>query len=216
MRELRQIIGQSQGEFAAMIGASKDAVASWETGRNRLSPPYARRIAAATGVEEAALRRGRGPLTSYEPFVGRRPYTAEAFARHRESRWGRSEEGGARRHLAHCTDALGLLFRAAARPGGGKAGSRLPAVLNAFIQWCEGTRAEFKLGRPIDEELAQRKRTDRFNRTYQQWRAMQEADPIMCRKLGFKDNPRKKDGEYLRLKLETIPIWAPGRSMRGA
>jgi transcriptional regulator with XRE-family HTH domain len=53
LRELRQIIGRTQGEFAAMIGASKDAVASWEIGRNQLSPPFARRIALAMGVEEA-------------------------------------------------------------------------------------------------------------------------------------------------------------------
>ncbi len=215
MRDLRKIIGQSQGEFAAMIGASKDSVASWETGRNQLSPPFARRIAAATGVEEGALRRGRGPLTTYEPFAGRRPFTAESFERHRQSRWGRSEEAGVRRHLAHCTDALGLLFRAAARSGRGRP-SRLPGVLNAFVQWCEGTRAAFKLARPIDEELAQRKRTDRFNRTYRQWREMQRTDPVMCRKLGFKDNPRKKESEYLRLNLETVPAWAPGRSMRAA
>jgi transcriptional regulator with XRE-family HTH domain len=215
MRELREIIGQSQGEFAAMIGASKDAVASWETGRNRLSLPFARRIAAATGVEEGALRRGQGPLTTYEPFAGRRPYTAEAFEQYRQNRWGRSEEGGVRRQLAHCADALGLLFRAAARPGRGKP-SRLPAVLNSFVQWCEGTRAAFKLARPIDEELAQRKRIDRFNRTYRQWREMQRTDPAMCRKLGFKDKPRKKESEYLRLKLETIPDWAPGLSMRAS
>ena len=45
-----------------MIGASRDAVASWETGRNKLSPPFARRIAMATGVEEGPLLRGRGGL----------------------------------------------------------------------------------------------------------------------------------------------------------
>jgi DNA-binding transcriptional regulator YiaG len=55
MKALRKLIGRTQGEFAAMIGASKDAVANWETGRNRLSRPFARRIAFATGVEEGAL-----------------------------------------------------------------------------------------------------------------------------------------------------------------
>ena len=60
IRELRNIIGRTQGEFAAMIGASKDAVASWETGRNRLSEPFAPRMAFATGVDAKALLRGRG------------------------------------------------------------------------------------------------------------------------------------------------------------
>ena len=30
LRELRRMLGQTQGEFAAMIGASKDTVVSWE------------------------------------------------------------------------------------------------------------------------------------------------------------------------------------------
>jgi transcriptional regulator with XRE-family HTH domain len=88
IREVRKIIGRTQGEFAAMIGASKDAVASWEPSRNKLSPQFARRIALATGVEEAGLLRGRGPLTSYIPFAGHPPFTAETFERHRGGYWG--------------------------------------------------------------------------------------------------------------------------------
>jgi hypothetical protein len=38
-----------------MIGASKDAVASRETGRNRLSEPFARRMALATGGQPGGL-----------------------------------------------------------------------------------------------------------------------------------------------------------------
>ena len=45
-------------------------VASWETGRNRLSEPFARRMALATGVDAKGLLRGRGPLTCYVPFSG--------------------------------------------------------------------------------------------------------------------------------------------------
>ena len=75
MKELRKIIGRTQGEFAAMIGASKDAVASWETGRNKLSRQFARRIAFATGVEEGALVRGSGPLRCYVPLAGRQAFT---------------------------------------------------------------------------------------------------------------------------------------------
>ena len=51
IRELRRILGQTQDAFAATIGASKDTVASWETGRNRVSEWMARRIALATGVD---------------------------------------------------------------------------------------------------------------------------------------------------------------------
>ena len=50
LRELRKIIGLSQAEFAVLIGASKDAVASWKIGHSRVSPPFARRMALATAV----------------------------------------------------------------------------------------------------------------------------------------------------------------------
>ncbi len=62
IRALREILDQTQGEFAATIGASKDAVASWETGRNDLSAGLARRISLATGVDERSLLRANLPL----------------------------------------------------------------------------------------------------------------------------------------------------------
>jgi DNA-binding transcriptional regulator YiaG len=43
-RALREVLGQTQAAFSATIGASKDTVASWETGRNELSATLARRI----------------------------------------------------------------------------------------------------------------------------------------------------------------------------
>ena len=45
MQVLREVVGQTQAEFSATIGASKDTVASWETGRNELSAALARRTA---------------------------------------------------------------------------------------------------------------------------------------------------------------------------
>ena len=215
MRDLRKIIGRTQGEFAAMIGASKDAVASWEIGRNKLSAQFARRIAFATGVDEAALLRGRGPLTSYVPMEGRAPFTAARFERHRNSYWGRTDEAAARQHLRNCADALGLLFSAAARPGGRKIQHRLPGVLDSFIQWCEWTRKDFQLDEQIEELLRKRQNKLVLNHTYGQWRAMQKEDPQMCRMMRFKDNPRKPDIENLSLEIDTIPIWRPGHPMRG-
>jgi hypothetical protein len=44
---------------------------------------------------------------------------------------------------------------------------------------------------------------------------MQKEDPEACRLMGFKDDPRKRDSENLRLEAETVPVWMPGRSMRG-
>jgi transcriptional regulator with XRE-family HTH domain len=157
IRELRNIIGQTQGELATMIGASKDAVASWEIGRNKLSPQFARRITFATGAAEDELLRGHGPLSTYIPFLGHPPFTAETFERHRGSYWGRSDEAAARQHFKHCADALELLFVAAAKSGGDTIRYRLPAVIDSFIQWCERTREDFQLDPQIQEQLEQRK-----------------------------------------------------------
>jgi transcriptional regulator with XRE-family HTH domain len=214
LRELRKIIGRTQGEFAVMIGASKDAVASWELGRNKLSPQFARRIEFATGVKEESLLRGRGRLVTYIPFQGHHPFTAETFTRYRESYWGRSDEAAAQQHLKHCEDALSLLFMAAAKPGGGKLRYRLPAVVDSFIQWCEQTREDFKLDPQIQEQLAARKNKLTISQTYGAWRAKQKEDPQVCRMMKFVDNPQKSDKESLTLEIDTVPLWRPGHSMR--
>jgi transcriptional regulator with XRE-family HTH domain len=214
MKELRKIIGRTQGEFAAMIGASKDAVASWETGRNKLSRQFVRRIAFAIGVEEGALLRGGGPLRCYVPFVGRQAFTAASFEQYRKSYWGRSEQAAAKQHLRNCVDALGLLFMAAAQPHG-RTRYRLPGVVDSFLQWCERTREEFHLEPEIQKLLEQRKTKLVIHHTYGEWRQRQKDDPTACLIMGFKDDPTKSDKDNLQLEAETIPVWLPGHSMRG-
>jgi len=209
------MIGQTQTEFAALIGVSKDAVASWDIERNAVSGTMARRIALVTGVDAEDLRRGRQPLHTGFRLGGRAPFSAETFQEHRSSYWGRWDEAAGRQHLKHCVDALGLLFLAAAKPGKGKTLCRLPGVLDSFLQWCEQTRADFQLKPQIEEQLAERKFTLALNHSYGQWRKLQKDDPAMCRMMGFKDDPRKGDEEYLRLEMETIPHWRPGHPMRG-
>jgi transcriptional regulator with XRE-family HTH domain len=49
MYQLRMEMGLNQGKFAAVIGLSKDAVASWETGRNKISASSALRMSARLG-----------------------------------------------------------------------------------------------------------------------------------------------------------------------
>lgn len=215
IRELRKTLGQTQGEFAVMVGASKDTVTSWELGRNKLSTTMARRIAFATGAKEAELLRGHGPLTTYIPFVGHPPLTALTVTEYRKTYWGRTTEAASRHHFGHCVDALRLLFVAAGRPGRGNADYRLPGVLNSFIDWCEQTREGFHLDPQIQEQLEQRKRKFTMNRPYREWRAMQTEDSEVCRAMGFQDDPTKPDDEYLELSMDTIPLWRPGLAMRG-
>ncbi|MGZ5519222.1 MAG: helix-turn-helix transcriptional regulator [Limisphaerales bacterium] len=213
IRELRNIIGRTQAEFAVMIGASKDTVVSWETGRNKLSIAFARRICLATGADGRALWLGVSVPMFDDPVTGPKVYTKEDFENYRKTEWGRSDEDGVRHHLKHCVDALEVLFRAAAKPDKGKIRYRLPGVIDSFIQWCEQTSEDFKLGPQIAEELKKRKFKCGFTQTYRAWRAMAKGDPVALKAVGFKDDKRKADTDNLRLELEVVPEWAPGRSM---
>lgn len=214
MRQLRKIIHLTQGEFAALVGASKDAVASWEVGRNPLSPPFARRISMATGVDEEDLLRGRLPLRTSVFSPGRQPVTAETFAQHRQSYWGATDGVAARRHLKNGADALGLLLSAAAGTPDGKS-SCLPAVVDSFVQWCQQTRQDFQLEPAINRLLDERKSAVTVSQSYEAWRRQQREDPAACRMMGFKDNPKKGDHENLSLTAETVPAWRPGYPMGG-
>jgi transcriptional regulator with XRE-family HTH domain len=214
VRELRRILGQTQGAFAATIGASKDTVASWETGRNPLSAGMARRISLATGVEEKSLHRGSRPLLTRDPFP-RRPFTLEEFERHHKRFWGGTAEEGARRQFTRCADALELILMAAARTDAESGHARLTGVLDGFIEWCKQTRESFGLGKQIDAQLAERKERLELNHSYARWREMARTDPEMARKMGFKDDPKRNGNEVLRLSMETVPVWMPGHSMRG-
>ena len=95
VRELRKIIGLTQAEFAEMIGVSKDAVVSWELGRNKISATVARRIGLATGVDGKTLHLGVGVPFSSDRDV--HVYTAADFEKHQQTEWGRSDEASARR-----------------------------------------------------------------------------------------------------------------------
>jgi transcriptional regulator with XRE-family HTH domain len=209
MRALRKIIGQTQTEFAAMVGVSKDAVASWETGRNQLSATFARRIALVTGVDGRVLHLGVSvPLSDADDG---HVYTAEDFKRHQETEWG--EEAGARR-LKYCVDTLELLLRAAVQPGGEKIRHRLPGVMDSFLQWCERTREDFQLGPEIDAQLETRRRKVGMTQPVHYWRRVKRENPEVMKAAGYVENPAKRDREELRLELELVPGWSPGRSMK--
>jgi hypothetical protein len=137
-----------------------------------------------------------------------------AFARCRESCWGRSDEEAARQHLRHCADALELLFLAAARARAGEAACRLPAVVGSFVAWCRETGKEFRLEPEIQELLGQRKYKEPLTKTYREWRRTAKEDPSVARIWGFRDDPRKSDQESLCLEAELAPIWRPGYAMR--
>ena len=214
IRELRRIIGRTQSELAATVGVSKDAVVSWEVGRNQLSESFAQRTAFATGAEAQSLLRGRGPLMGRDSAGRRVPFTQELYEKNLKSRIGRSDEEIAWEHAKNCTDALEILFVAAAKAGKEKTGNRLPALVVSFVQWCKGTAEDFQLAKEIDAELEKRTGKVVITHPYGQWRQMQKEDPGACRFMGFKDDPEKSDRESLTLEAKTVPIWSPGYPMR--
>ncbi len=212
IRTLRGILGLTQAEFAATIGASKDAVVSWEVGRNPLSETFARRIGHTTGVDPKSLT-GQGPLRVHLSPT-REAYTLAAFDHYRKRYWGNASGNGPERQLKLCADALGILLRAAGKAGEGRATLVLPAVVDSFVQWCRQTEEAFQLIKPIDEELAGRQGRLELTKTRGQWREMARTDPAMARRFGFVNEPNKGDSESLTLGMATIPVWAPGWDMR--
>jgi len=208
---LRKIIGLTQAEFAALIGASKDAVASWETGRNELSETYARRIGLATGVDGKSLRPGLSvPISA---AADGHLYTKADFERHQQTELGMTEAAAAQR-LEYCLDTLTLLLQAAARASEDQKGQRWPGLLDSFRQWGERAREDFELGPALEALLAERRFRAGMTQEYRDWRAMARGNPEGLAAAGFKNDPSKGEREELRLELELVPEWAPGQSMK--
>ena len=213
IRALRKIIGQTQAEFAVMIGVSKDAVVSWELGRNQVSATMARRIALVTGVDGRMLRLGVSVPFCNEASGEAREYRAEDFERHQQTEWGRGDEASARRHLEHCHETMELLLLATVPPEAREIRQRLPGLMDSFMQWCERAREDFQLGPQIDEQLERRRFKAGMTQEYRDWRAMARGNPEGLQAAGFEDDP-SKEKEALRLEIELVPGWSPGRSMR--
>ena len=212
IRTLRHILDLTQSEFAQAVGVSHDAVVSWENGRNPLSKSFARRISRATGADELSLMK-QGPLwVAYSQ--PKKTFTREDYDHHRKHFWGNSDQASAAREAGRCTDALELLFRAAARAGAAGKTLPLPAVVDSFVQWCRQTEEDFGLLQHIDAELETRKHPVPLTKTYRQWREEAVKQPSVARTYGFRDDPKKADQESLTLTAEMFPVWAPGWNMR--
>jgi len=213
IREIRRVLGLTQTEFAALIGSTKDTIASWETGRNAMSTGMAWRVSLQTGVDEQSILEWKGYLKTRDG----KPFTKEEYEGHGKRFWGGSVEQGMKKQLDNCQDALELLMRASVK---GKdetqARARMAGVVNSFVQWCQQTRKDYELERPVDELLAERTTAIELRKSYAQWREMVKTDPDAARAMGFKDDPKKDGAEILRLRVDGIPVWKPGYEMEGS
>jgi hypothetical protein len=140
-------------------------------------------------------------------------YTKADFERHQQSELGMTPAATARRR-EHCLDTMTLLLEAAARASEDKAGQRWPGLLDSFMQWGESARKDFDLGPALDALLEQRRFRAGMTQEYRDWRAMARGHPDGLAAAGFKDDLNRGEREELRLELELVPQWAPGRSMK--
>lgn len=217
IRALRDCLKWNQAEFAALIGSTRNSVASWETGRRPVTESNARRIMYATGAWPHSILNGPPVLDLHLE-----DYSKESFARWKENP---ADSGAAAEKLyPQCADALWLLFTAASRPSlerrhPGKQQHQFPSVWHAFVEWLEQTVKEFKLEPRIDALLK-----DRFEKRHPltlpwgEWRKLarrrDETSRFRVRLYQFKDDPTQPAKKPLTLYQETRPGWNPAGDMR--
>ena len=110
--------------------------------------------------------------------------------------------------------AVTSVLLAAAKPSGDKLRHQLPGLMDSFMQWCESAREDFQLGRPIDAQLETRRQRVGITQAQGVWRAMNRGNPEGLKANGYVEDPTQGDAEPVRLELEMVPEWAPGRSMK--
>jgi DNA-binding XRE family transcriptional regulator len=172
--QIRNIIGKSQSQFAALVGVSKHTIISVENGRNQLTKKLTRRIQLATGaiisdghirfepVFDAPASKPRNTLTPEAlKFIRRRHdgtgtndhlYTREDFEQWRENFYPSTDET-ARRVFDQIKMWVEFIFRAAAKPGVTGNRDRLPAVHQSLVEWLNETLENFKLFNEVDAIL---------------------------------------------------------------
>jgi transcriptional regulator with XRE-family HTH domain len=160
VKALRKIIGRTQADFGALIGASKEAVISWENGRNPLSGRFLWLIYQTTGADIMEMANGNGIVLNLE----HKPYTKDDF----ES-WKRTYSDGYARAYRERYESTGgplqepflnELLLAAARPGPSRIRDQFLGVLGSFIQWRIRTIKDFRLEKRIAEVRAERARRE--------------------------------------------------------
>jgi hypothetical protein len=134
----------TQGRFAALIGASLDAVKSWERRRkpNRISPSFQTSILWETGAEFYG-----GSITGSWRFLNElanQPYTKAHFVYWREC-LARSDVARAEELIAQGQAAIKAILNAAVN----RRGKPLRAVWQSFEDWFAQTTNNFKLGDDI-------------------------------------------------------------------
>jgi transcriptional regulator with XRE-family HTH domain len=202
---LLEITGKTQTQFAEMVGVSRNTVANIVSGRSPLDRKLASRIYQATGAAYGAYLAGWDDVVS----AYGQPYTKETFKNWRGSQNQETDAQSGRKFFEFACDTLRILVLAANE---GKWKTRLPALQQSFREWCQESYEQFDLRYPVEKTLKQRKYVDELTMGYGDWRHPHREHERTF--YGFKDNPKKRDDDYLTLRAEKCPKWMPCGNMR--
>jgi transcriptional regulator with XRE-family HTH domain len=147
MRNLRRTIGQTQAQFAQMVGVQPITINRIENGSlKEISPHLAVRIHVTTGISISEL--AKGPAGKLIDHFGR-PYSNKTFAWWKKA-FRQASESDAEKIAENLSWWLEVLLRAAARSRGGNGYN---GVIATLIQSMEKIRRDFGLGKIIDKIL---------------------------------------------------------------
>jgi transcriptional regulator with XRE-family HTH domain len=176
VRYLRETLGQTQAQFASMLGVAKITVTCWETGRNRLEPRVAYKINAATGAEIDDLLESKVPVRFYDGS----PYSADSLRIWRANCGDYTRAAAAMAKTA--SEDLSALFQAGARPGRLGNKYRLPAIFESFMNWIQDAAKDFDLNPQVDALIKEGKISKPGWRTHDPREIMQVLwDPEVSR-----------------------------------
>ena len=201
LKKLREIIGKSQVQFAAMIGEPPKTIINIENGRTRLDGILAHKIQGATGVASWKYMQGRNtPLD----FSGKFPYTSANFDYWKKAHSG-NDEKNVERFAELASDTLSLMLRAAQKCGTPK--NHLPGLQLAFHFWCAEMVKNFQLLPSLKEILkSERKYICERTMNYRDWRRPEMSGDRNFYE--FKDDPQKTDDELLTLRVDAHAGWS--------
>ena len=206
--QLREVIGKSQTQFAAMIGVSKHTVISVENRRLGLSKNLAKRIEIATGANLL----GNKLLSPFKVA----DYTRGDFDRWRD-KYSQTNPAVALKQLKEMQTWLKVIFLAAAKSGRAGNRDRLPALSISLAKWLNEARKQFKLNDEIEDVLAEETRA--INTSVHTISALLKNPASAKKELAEHDidfseiendlTRHKRDG-FLFIQDEYRSTWSPG------
>lgn len=154
LRRLRNILGQTQRQFAEMIGVSLQLVKLIEQGRHRVGERLNRKILVATGATLGGSSLRFDSLKGdWKPFKngavlsakGLAPYTIDVFHQH-QRHFGAGDEGAVEDRLSEMLPELRALLKAAAAKSKKRGVKhRLPGLVLDFYEWIEEAAVRYNL-----------------------------------------------------------------------